>query len=170
MRQGRDGEALEALKRLLAVEPDHADARHLLAALYAQLGMMARAEACWSALLDLAPSHEAARFQFGKLLTLKGDADAVQQVLQPLITRTDDIGCYAQAMVAGSTGDDLQMERLLAEGLSRAQSNPALAGDMSQWLEHLRRSRDGGPVAAPAPSLPEVAEPVSVRLSRYGQH
>jgi predicted Zn-dependent protease len=168
MQNGRDGEALEALKRLLALQPGHLQAQHLLGAQYAQLGMFARAEAIWRALLVAAPEFDAARFQLGRLVMLGGDAGAVQAVLAPLIDRTDDLGWYAQAVVAASRNEPGGVEQALANGLACEQSNPGVTGDMRQWLQRLREQ--GGQPAAPSPNAPPAPEAASMLLSGYGRH
>lgn len=168
MQHGRDGEALEALKRLLTLEPSHLQAQHLLGAQYAQLGMFARAEATWRALLALAPDFAAARFQLGRLVMLSGDPAAVQTVLAPLIERADDLGWYAQAVVAASRSEPGLVETALAKGLACEQSNPGVAGDMRQWLQRLRE-QSGQPVAS-ALSAPPAPEAASMLLSGYGRH
>jgi predicted Zn-dependent protease len=168
MQHGRDGEALEALKRLLALQPGHQQAQHLLGAQYAQLGMFARAEATWRALLVAAPEFDAARFQLGRLVMLGGDEAAVQAVLAPLIDRTDDLGWYAQAVVAASRNEPSVVEQALGKGLACEQSNPGVAGDMRQWLQRLREQ--GGQPAAPAPNTPPAPEAASMLLSGYGRH
>ncbi|WNH48610.1 hypothetical protein PDM28_18435 [Stenotrophomonas aracearum] len=168
MQNGRDGEALEALKRLLALEPGHRHAQHLLGAQYAQLGMFARAEATWSALLASAPEFAEARFQLGRLLTLGGDPAAVQAVLAPLADRTDDLGCYAQAVTAASRGEHGRVEQFLAQGLALASSNPGVTGDMQEWLQRLRGQ--GAPAPGPAVVGPPAPEAASMLLSGYGRH
>lgn len=169
MQHGRDGEALEALKRLLALEPTHVSAQHLLGAQYAQLGMFARAESTWAALLAAEPNYSAARLQLGKLLMLKQDAAAASQVLAPLVGRTDDLGWYANAVVAASKSDQALVEQSLEKGLLCEQSNPGLADDMSQWLKRVRElsGQTGTPAPSAAPPAPEAA---SMLLSRYGKH
>jgi predicted Zn-dependent protease len=168
MQHGRDGEALEALKRLLALEPGQLQAQHLLGAQYAQLGMFARAETTWRALLAAAPDFDAARFQLGRLVMLNGDAGAVQNVLAPLVERTDDLGWYAQAVVAASRNDTGAVERALGKGLACEQSNPGVAGDMRQWLQRLREQ--GGQPEAPVSNSTPAPEAASMLLSGYGRH
>lgn len=166
MQQGRDGEALACLKQLLKLQPDHPEALHLLGAQYAQLRMFGRAEATWTSLLVGHPEHAAARFQLGRLLMLKGDPNAVATVLQPLAATTEDLGYYAAAVIAASQDNAGQTEQALVQGLARPQSNPAVTDDMQQWLQRLRKEAG----TASAPVGPPVQEPVSMLLSRYGQH
>ncbi|MBN7836302.1 tetratricopeptide repeat protein [Stenotrophomonas pavanii] len=166
MQQGRDGEALTCLKQLLKLHPDHPEALHLLGAQYAQLRMFGRAEATWTSLLVSHPEHAAARFQLGRLLLLKGDANAVANVLQPLAATTEDLGYYAAAVIAASQDNVGRTERALVQGLACPQSNPAVTDDMRQWLQRLREQ--AGTTSAPA--APHVQEPVPMLLSRYGQH
>lgn len=166
MQQGRDGEALVCLKQLLVLEPGHPEAQHLLGAQYAQLRMFGRAEAVWTALLNAHPGHASARFQLGRLLMLKGDADAVARVLQPLAAGSDDLGHFAAAVIAASQGNAAQVEQALSQGLACPQSNPAVTDDMRQWLQRVRDQAGTGSASATTP----VQEPVSMLLSRYGQH
>ncbi|KRG78438.1 hypothetical protein ABB30_03770 [Stenotrophomonas ginsengisoli] len=166
MQQGRDVEALACLKQLLKLQPGHPEALHLLGAQYAQLRMFGRAEATWTSLLEGHPGHAAARFQLGRLIMLKGDANAVATVLQPLAATTEDLGYYAAAVIAATQGNAGQTEQGLVQGLACTQSNPAVTDDMRQWLQRLRDQV--GATSAPAAS--PVQEPVSMLLSRYGQH
>ena len=89
-------------------------------------------------------------------------------MLAPLIDRTDDLGWYAQAVVAASRNEPGGVEQALANGLACEQSNPGVTGDMRQWLQRLREQ--GGQPAAPVPNAPPAPEAASMLLSGYGRH
>lgn len=156
---GRDAEALLLLKTLLEREPGQVHARYLLAAQYAQMGLMDRAEAGFRAVVAAAPQLAIARFQLGQLLLGKGDADQAAAVLAPLSGGDDALAAYARGLSALVGEDSVAAARELRAGLALAQPVPALAADMQRLL-------DG--IAAPADTIAPLAAAAPRFLSSYG--
>lgn len=162
----RDAEAISMLKLILSREPGHFYATYLLAAQHAQIQMFDRAEEGFRAAVALNPDFPIARFQLGQLLTMKGAADEVQQVLSPLFGNSDALGAFARGMAALAREDVDNGVRELEAGLAMPQEIPALEADM-------RRLRDNLLAAAAASgvtSAEAVAEPAAapVYFAGYG--
>lgn len=165
MQNGRDADAVVMLKTLLERTPDHAMARYLLAAQYAQLGLMDRAEEGFRAVVARASDFPMARFQLGQLLLTRGAADEVEIVLTPLVGQTDALAAYARAMVAAARSDFAGAIAELRTGLGLSQDVPALTNDMSQLLDRLLQASGDQPADAVSP--PALTAPIF--LTGYGQ-
>lgn len=162
MSRDRDADALVMLKTLLEREPGHVYGRYLLAAQYAQLGIMDHAESGFREVVASAPDLGIARFQLGQLLLLKGASDEAVAVLEPLAATPAGaaLADYAGALIAVAAEDVAGAVAGLQSGLARPQEIPALAGDMQRLLDQLQ-SR--------CPMNEEPHGTVPVRLSGYGR-
>lgn len=155
----QNGSAIEYLKRLLALEPDRADALYLLGAQQAQIGLPERAIASMQRALELRPQMDAARFQLGMLQLTSGRVAEAEAVWEPLRGLGDE-----HPFVLFKTGllhlvrdeFDACLDHL-ARGIARNDINEALSVDMANIAEEVRR-RSGVPV--PAASAPAPAEDV----------
>jgi tetratricopeptide (TPR) repeat protein len=162
MNTGRDAESVALLKTLVEREPGHANGHYLLAAQYAQLGMMDRAEAGFLAALKAAPDLVMARFQLGQLLLVQGRGEDAKAVFAPLLDAPSGValGDYARALTAAANDDAAGTVAALEAGLACPQDIPALRDDMQRLLERL-----GGQQPPPAGGTP--ATPMF--LSGYGR-
>lgn len=161
----RDAEAISMLKHILSREPEHMYATFLLAAQHAQIGMFDRAEAGFRAAVALAPDFPIARFQLGQLLTMKGAADEVNEVLSPLFGGSDALAAYARGMAALAHENVEEGLRELAQGLALPQEIPALEADMRRLSDNVRQHHAGVVDAQVAPQ--EIA-PAPAYLAGYG--
>lgn len=164
----RFGEGLAVLKTLLRREPDHANARYLLAAQHAQLGMFERAETGFRALLETSPGFTVARFQLGQLLLMREAMAEAKAVLSPLLGGDDALGAYARALCAFADGDHPAVLRELDEGLRLPQAVPTLATDMQALRARLT---EAGAQPSPHEDLIQEGVAPSARLlmSGYGR-
>lgn len=170
---GRYGEGLSVLKTLLQREPDHANARYLLAAQHAQLGMFERAEIGFRALLETSPGFTVARFQLGQLLLMREAMAEAKAVLSPLVVGDDALAAYARALCAFADGEHPTVLRELDEGLRLPQTVPTLATDMQALRARLTEA--GAPPSThhdPAQGGPVqdgVAPSARLLMSGYGR-
>ncbi|MCS6852417.1 MAG: tetratricopeptide repeat protein [Gemmataceae bacterium] len=73
LREDRDAKAIEqALRDVLALQPDHAEAGHNLAVLYRRLGRWTEAEAIWRTVIERQPAYTASWMDLGDLLRQLG--------------------------------------------------------------------------------------------------
>lgn len=164
MNADKDAESMDLLKALVDRGPTNGHGQYLLAAQYAQVGMMDRAEAGFRAAVDAGLQIPAARFQLGQLLLLKGENAEARQVLEPLQGQGDAFAAYAEALAVLATGDVAAAVGLLRTGLDRHQQIPVLAEDMRRLMTELQLLLDEP--AAPA----EGAVPAAASLLLSGYH
>ena len=152
--RSHNGQAMEYLKRLLALQPGHAEAHYLLGAQQAQVGMFDRAIASMQQALSLKPGLDAARFQLGMLLATSVRVDEAREVWKPL----DHLGA-AHPYYLFKTGmlllADDQFEACIAhleQGIAHNRENAPLNEDMARIIERIR-----GDHPAPA-GLPSAAD------------
>lgn len=167
MSASRDGNAMELLAALLEREPEHAQGNYLLAAQYAQLGMLGQAETYFRKAMILAGNHfPMPRFQLGQLLMVQGRSDEAVDVLLPLTNALDPaLRAYANAFIALAGQQVADAITALREGLQHPQSIPVLADDMRRLAADLERSLG---VADEAPAITGSA--ASMLLSNYQKH
>lgn len=166
---GRFGEGISVLKTLLQREPGHANARYLLAAQHAQLGMFERAEIGFRALLETSPGFTVARFQLGQLLLMREAMIEAKTVLSPLVGGEDALGAYARALCAFADGEHPTVLRELDEGLRLPQTVPTLATDMQALRARLTEEVDAPPPAHDDLAQDGVAPSARLLMSGYGR-
>ncbi|TXH72382.1 MAG: tetratricopeptide repeat protein [Lysobacteraceae bacterium] len=140
MNNGRHGEAVMLLKTLLDREPEHANARYLLAAEHAQLGMFERAEQGLRAVLAVSPDFGMARFQLGQLLLMRDAGEEAVDALASLAAGEDAMAAYARALCALATDSEATAIRELDAGLRLPQPVPTLAAEMQALREKFAHS------------------------------
>ena len=167
MNASRDEEAMELLAALLELDPEHAQGNYLLAAQYAQLGMLDQAEAGFRKAAALAgDDFPMPRFQLGQLLMVQDRPDEAVNVLLPLTHAADPaLRAYANAFIAFAAQQVADAIAALREGLQHHQSIPVLADDMRRLAADLERSL-GDPDEAPA----ITGGAASMLLSNYQKH
>ena len=164
---GRFGEGLAVLKTLLQREPDHANARYLLAAQHAQLGLFERAETEFRTLLETSPGFIVARFQLGQLLLMREAMAEAKAVLSPLVVGEDALAAYARALCAFADGEHATVLRELDTGLQLPQAVPTLATDMQALRARLTEA--GAPPPHDEPVQDGVASSARLLMSGYGR-
>lgn len=144
--------ALNYLKETLALEPDNAAARYLLAAEHAELGLYDRAIAGMEEALQLAPELDTARFQLGLLHLQLNQPDAARSAFAALEDRTDDpaLRALAQAYQALISEEVDKALVLLREGILVCDHNPALKADMERVFASVsERQQNPQPLDSP---------------------
>ncbi|TNJ33222.1 tetratricopeptide repeat protein [Arenimonas terrae] len=163
----RHGEAIALLKDLLDREPDHDEAKYLIAAQHAQIGMGERAESELRSLLDEKPGFVLARFQLGQLLLMRGSMADVVEILAPLRDGVDPVAAYARGLSSYAQGQPEAAVRHMEEGLALPQPLPAIADDMRAFHTYLLQLVKGASVPDVAAS--EQITPASrMRIAGYG--
>lgn len=159
---GRDahGDAIEYLKQALQCDPEHANARYLLGAEYAQIAMYDRAVEEMQRALVAAPDLHIARFQLGLLQITAGDAAQAAQSWQALEALGDGhpLFQFTRGLLCMANGDFASCQAHLNKGIALNRDNPALNADMQRMLEQL-------PVGAAAET--EAADANPFYLSAY---
>lgn len=163
--EGNHADVLTMIKVMLDRDPGHAFATYLLAAEYAQLGMMDRAENAFKSAVDLVPDFPMARFQLGQLYLVKNKAGDAKDVLTPLTLFPDGqaITNYSKALVAVANNELEAAVSHLEAGLECDQEIPALTVDMRAMLNNLRL------FSADVDSKPSISAAAPLYLSNYGK-
>lgn len=132
-REGRDADSLRFLKLTVERAPDYARAHWVLGAEYAGLGMPDRAREHFRTAVDLEPSLETARFQWGLLELTSGQADEAQHIWQPLdsLAEAHPLRLFKQGMLELVRDD---MDAALTS-LERALKDPALDAALRKDIE-----------------------------------
>jgi tetratricopeptide (TPR) repeat protein len=152
--KGRTEEALEHLRKGVALEPKFADGQNNLGAALARAGELDEAIPHMAAAVDLAPQAVGNHYNFGRVLAAKGRfADAAAQfeqaakltdmrepaILDMLAAMYAETGRYAEAVATARKALDLAGE----------QRNAELAASLKSSLERyeaLARGGSGGAV------------------------
>lgn len=130
--------ALEYLYKALALSPDHAQARYLLAAEHAELGLYDRASNELEELLKIAPEMETARFQLGLLTLQLGRQEEARAAFSKLSEGASDesLKAFSQAYLHMLNDDVGQAVTQLTYGIESC-ANVSLQHDMQQVLSAL---------------------------------
>lgn len=156
------------LKALVERNRNHAHAQYLLAAQYAQMGFMEKAESGFRAAVALAPELTMARLQLGQLLLLKGEPDQAVDVLSALQSDPDPaLSAYAETFLALARNQVPAAIERLEVALASPQAVPILAEDMHRLLASLRAEEQQQPAAIDQ-DVPAAG--ASLFLSNYGRH
>jgi len=145
LRQGREGAALERLRRLLEDFPDYRQGRELLAALLARLGRPAEAESVLRQGVERNPDYLPFRIGYGRLLLERGALTEVRQLLRqrpvPTLDQAPEYHALAAA-VAQASGDYAHAASIYSALLHRQ--------DRVQWWLGLAVAAEGEGRAAKA--------------------
>lgn len=164
----RHAEAVSVLKTLLERDSRHVHATYLLAAEYAQLGMLEKAVEGFRLAVDLAPDFPMVRFQMGQLYLVMGDAYAAKQELLSLseLPLGQALANYTRGMIAVASEDLVEAVQYLRAGLACEQEVPALAMDMRRTLDGLLALvANDAPLVGAAVAIAPVVAPMY--LSNY---
>jgi Flp pilus assembly protein TadD len=154
--RSQNGLAMEYLKRLLAHDPDNAEAHYLLGAQQAQVGMPDRAIVSMSRAIALRPSLHAARFQLGMLLATSNRVEDARITWLPL----DELGpnepfyLFKTGFLHLANDEYAACIACLQRGIAVNDTNVPLNDDMAQVIARvkLRLGREGD--ASPQPADP----------------
>lgn len=151
-RNGRHDEAIIKLKRCITAEPASAAAHHLLAAEYAEIGMLQEATEEFEQVLSLDATSVAARFQLGLTYMLAGDAGQAKRAWSAIaeIERDGPWDRFRAALECLMSNEFTGALKHFDAGLAMNFKNDALRRDMSRLRDKVR--------AALPPDQPEASE------------
>lgn len=149
-------QAIECLKRCVALDPDNSRATYLLGALYAQIGMYDRAKETLDSAVALDPNEHTAVFQLGLLHLTGGDVSQATATWSGLDTLAENhfLNLFRHGLLALAADDFERSATLLGQGISANNTNEPLNNDM----RNLRASAEAAAERRGA-MLPDATEP-----------
>lgn len=138
--KGRTGDAIEALKQILARDADDAKAIYMLGALHAEIGMTDQAVTEMARAVELDPELVTAHFQLGLLHYMGSRYEDAAKAWQALDESTELKCLYLfksglLALVDGQYEDGI---KLIESGIESNEFNEALNNDMRGIVEGVR--------------------------------
>lgn len=123
------------LKDLLAVHPRDEIALGMLAGIYAELKMPARAEALYREVLTVNPSNPLARFQLGLLQLAEKRPRAALEILRPaLADESDFLAHFHSGLALRQLGQAGEARRLLEVAAQRMPADHILQPQLCRLL------------------------------------
>lgn len=156
MKQNRDEDAISCLKRGLALDPGSGVMHHLLGAVYAQLGMTARAIGEMAEAIACAPELKIARFQLGLLHFTAADFAAAEEVWLPLaeLPSDDPLRLFHSGLLHLARNEFAPCVADLRRGVDLNTEHLALNEDMRKLADRTEAVIGGGlDAAGPAPTV-----------------
>lgn len=148
---GSHHSALEYLYKALEKDPEHIQARYLLAAEHAELGLFDRAAGGIKAVLEAAPGMDIARFQLGLLELQLENAESAREHFSTLTLSESSLSDFSKAYVMLIDNNFQGAAESLKAGLSTCE-NSALVADMARVLASIEETA--------SPSSDEKTTPV----------
>ncbi|MDN8618027.1 tetratricopeptide repeat protein [Variovorax ginsengisoli] len=132
--------AVECFERAIAVAPSAGLPRYLLAAEFAALGDMDKAESAFASAVRLAPEFAMARFQLGLLQFSSGRAELALLTWQPLraLPETDPLPHFVAGFEVLAIDQFDEALRHFQRGLALNHGNDALSGDIEKVIAGIR--------------------------------
>jgi len=152
----QSGKAIEFLKQLLDIDPEHGTARYLLGAVHAGLGMYDRAIADMSTALELDSNlPPTAAFQLGLLYMTSRRVDDARQTWTALddLGEEDPLFLFKRGMLHLAEDDFDQCISDLQQGISLNNVHEHLNRDMQGIIERAEAARADSSGAAPPTPL-----------------
>ena len=143
--RSHNGQAIEYLRRLLALRPDSADAHYLLGAQLAQIGLLEQGADSMARALALRPDMVAARFQLGMVLTSCGRIDEAERVWLALdeLDASHPFRLFKTGLLHVSRDQFAQGLVCLEQGMATNRLNAPLNEDMATVVRQVRALMDG---------------------------
>jgi tetratricopeptide (TPR) repeat protein len=163
----RHGDAIEYLKRAIAISASNFNAHFLLAAEHAQIGLVERAIEEFNKALALEPNLIPARFQLGLLLLCNARGQEALDAWAPLekAGAADFYAVFARGLSKLARDEFASSAEDLRRGIELNRSNPALNIDMKRVLDQVEaHMKAGGPAQPPAE---QPSQPGQLLLSAY---
>lgn len=160
--EGDRERTISYLKRSIASQPQ-AKSIYILAAEYAELGMMQRAIEGMQRAVELEPTLWTAHFQLGLLFLSQALIQEAKNAWEPLIDLGPDAYLYHFALGCTQLIDDQTDDALesFATGVEMNDDNPALNRDIARIVSSVMASRQSGTAQEPdaTTATRDVAEP-----------
>ena len=143
--QGRADDTLEPLLALLEKNPSSVEAHYLIAANYAELGLLDRAVTHFQRTVELNPKLDIATIQYGLLLTALDRTDEANTVLDLIVDDETqrpllDFALGLRALIA----DDKPLaSEHINKGIAANQENAALNDDFGKILDVMNEETSG---------------------------
>lgn len=162
---GRHDLAIEKLKSLIELDPNHAHALHMLAAEHAQIGLLPRAISEFEKALAVDPELHVARFQMGLAHYALSDLASAEAAWQPLKTLGEHhtLPLYATGLIQILREEFEQAVRSLEMALTAEPEIPSLRKDIARSVERARSQ-----LSNDAKTGPQSGDMSKVLASRYG--
>ncbi|MEO0575266.1 MAG: tetratricopeptide repeat protein [Pseudomonadota bacterium] len=143
--QGRADDSIAPLRTLLEKDPGSTEAHFLIAANYAELGLLDRAVTHYEKTIELAPDMDIARIQFGLLLIAMDRTDEAKVVLLPIsgLNRELFLDDFADGLLALIADDQEAAADCMHKGIARNTENAALNDDFNKILAILQQESSG---------------------------
>src|SRR5262245_53626961 len=150
-------QAIELLRRAIAVTPGYAHAHYLLGAEHAQLGMYDRAIEDMREALRHDPDLATARFQLGLLLLTSRQPDSAAQIWGPLDTLGPQhcLVLFRDGLLHLAHDDFATAAAKLNAGIAANTENMPLNADSKKVLRANEAASQGPGPSAPAPKVDE---------------
>lgn len=147
---GATQELIGLLEQVLALEPEHAAARHLLAAAFAQIGRIDEALAEFEHALERNPTMAVARFQYGLLLFSSGKMTEARDIWSQLASlgKAHVLNRFAAILECMQEGRLDVARRLALSALADNKDLPVINVDLQLLLDALPPAEDVENVAA----------------------
>lgn len=161
------GQAVEYLKRVVELDPDHGKAYYLLGALHAEIGLYDRAVEEMSRAVELEPDLPTAHFQLGLLHATSGRVAEAETAWRPLdaLGENDPLFLFKRGMLHLLNDRFAECIEDLTRGISLNTMNEALNNDMQRIVAEAEKAR-GGP-GGPQEEPPQDSGGHHVLLSAY---
>ena len=177
MEKDEDDEAIQYLKRGLALEPESGILHHLLGAMYAQLGMVDRGIDELKLATHFNPQLHMARFQLGLLHFTATDLAAADDAWRPLGELAEDhaLRLFRDGLLQMGQDRFADAVATLRRGLDANNDYESLNADMEMMVEMCEKvvaeentGQSAQPVSVPpVPAAPPPAPGRHVLLSGY---
>ncbi|MDB5986142.1 MAG: hypothetical protein JWR16_1195 [Nevskia sp.] len=144
IQRGHHDDAIEKLKRGLALQPDNAKMVFLLGAEHAEVGMTDRAIEEMIAAVAIDPQLAIAHFQLGLLYLLYRNDVTQAGIAWSALDGLDDAASYVafkSGLLRLSEGDAAGCIRDLDRGLQLNTTNPSLNREMTKIRERIRQTQ-----------------------------
>jgi tetratricopeptide (TPR) repeat protein len=173
-RLGRDDEALAALEKSIAIDPDYAAGFAGLATLAARTNDLAKAVEYFDKAAELAPNASAYPYSAAQLALASGDRDGAETRLREVVRKhPNHAGARNDlAWLLAEQGKDLDQALQLVEGALHIETNPDFL-DTLGWVRFQRGEFSGAAAAfeqavAERPDSPSMRYHLGLALSRSG--
>jgi len=158
---GEGDKVLSYLKRILAIEAEHAMALYLLGAQHAQMGLFDRAKEEISRAVELEPNIPVtAHLQLGLLHLSSGDISSTMDAWAPLDQLADDdaLNLFKRGLTYLVQDEFAKCVECLEKGIAANTQYPALNADMQAFMDRAREALDQTPGKPVSGSKPATAE------------